>query len=81
MKTILFMDLDGVVLRRRHPGMSDAFELATNCLEFLECATARFECRCLSTRCRVGWPDRTRRAFRAAGAPLDNVSWTVLSGV
>jgi hypothetical protein len=78
MKTILFMDIDGVLLRRRHPGIFDSFELAPGCLEFLGWATARFECRWLSSRCRVGWPDGTRRAFRAAGAPLDNASWTVL---
>jgi hypothetical protein len=27
-RPILFMDVDGVLLRRRHPGIFDAFELA-----------------------------------------------------
>jgi hypothetical protein len=79
MKTILIMDIDGVLLRRRHPGMFDAFELAPGCLEFLERATARFKCRWLSARCRIGWPDGTRRAFRIAGAPLDDPRWRVLN--
>jgi hypothetical protein len=41
---ILFIDIDGVMLRRRHLGMFDGFELAPHCLEFLEFATARFTC-------------------------------------
>jgi hypothetical protein len=36
MKPILFLDVDGVLLRRRHPGMFDSFELAPGCLGFLE---------------------------------------------
>ena len=76
---ILFLDIDGVLLRRRQPGMFDGFEVAPGCLEFLEWATVRFRCRWLSTRCRRGWPDGSRRAFRAAGAPLDEPRWSVLN--
>jgi hypothetical protein len=76
--TFVYLDLDGVLLRRRHSGMFGTFELAPGCLEFLESATARFQCRWLSTRCRQGWPDGSRRAFRLAGAPLDEPRWAVL---
>jgi hypothetical protein len=48
----LFLDIDCVLLRRRHSGMFDGFELAPHCLEFLEWATAQFRCRWLSSRCR-----------------------------
>ncbi len=58
--------------------MFNNFEVAPGCLEFLEWATSRFCCRWLSTRCRSGWPDGSRRAFRLAGAPLDEPRWTVL---
>jgi hypothetical protein len=75
---ILYIDIDGVLLRRRHAGMFDAFELAPGCLEFLEWATARFRCRWLSARSRRGWPDGTRRAFRSAGATLTDPRWAVL---
>jgi hypothetical protein len=78
MKPILFLDVDGVLLRRRHPGIFDSFEVAPGCLEFLGWATARFRCRWLSSRCRKGWPDGTRRAFRVARAPLDDPRWCVL---
>jgi hypothetical protein len=33
---ILYLDIDGVLLRRRHAGMFDAFEIAPDCVEFLE---------------------------------------------
>jgi hypothetical protein len=75
---ILFIDIDGVMLRRRHLGMFDGFELAPHCLEFLEFATARFTCRWLSSRCRQGFLDGSRRAFRAAGTPLDDPRWAVV---
>ena len=76
---LLYLDIDGVLLRRRHAGMFDAFEIAPDCLDFLEWATHRFQCRWLSSRCRVGWPDGTLRAFRHAGARLDDDSrWHVL---
>ena len=32
-RPILFIDVDGVLLRRRNSGILDAFELATGCLE------------------------------------------------
>jgi hypothetical protein len=75
---LLFLDIDGVLLARRWSGMFDTFELAPGCLEFLEWATARFQCRWLSTRCRHGFLDGSRRAFRLAGAPLDDPRWAVL---
>ncbi len=76
---LLYLDIDGVLLRRRHPGMFDGFELAAGCLDFLEWATSRFRCRWLSMRCRPGFLDGSRRAFRAAGAPLDDPRWAVLN--
>ena len=78
---LLNLDIDGVLLRRRQPGLFDAFELAPGCLEFLEWATVQFRCRWLSTRCRVGWPDGSRRAFQHAGARLDDPRWAVLDQI
>jgi hypothetical protein len=43
----------------------------------VEIASA-FRCRWLSTRCRQGWEDGSRRAFRHAGAQLDDPRWAVL---
>jgi hypothetical protein len=79
-RPILFIDIDGVCLKRRQQsGMFDGFELATGCLEFLEWATARFRCRWLSSRCRQGFLDGSRRAFRQAGAPVAaDPRWRVL---
>jgi len=75
----LFLDIDGVLLRRRHSGMFDGFELAPHCLDFLEWAMRRFQCRWLSTRCRSGLLDGSRRAFGLAGAPFDDPRWAVLN--
>ena len=75
---LLYLDIDGVLLRRRHTGMFDAYEIAPDCLDFLEWATTRFQCRWLSSRCRAGWPDGTRRALHHAGARLDEPRWQVL---
>jgi hypothetical protein len=75
---ILFLDIDGVLLRRRHSGMFDAYELAPHCLEFLEWATIRFRCRWLSSRCRQGFLDGSHRAFRQAGGSLSDPRWQVL---
>jgi hypothetical protein len=77
-RPILFLDVDGVLLRRRHPGIFDAFDLAPGCLEFLEWATFRFRCFWLTSRARLGWQDGVRRAFRGAGAVLDDPRWAVL---
>jgi hypothetical protein len=41
----LYLDFDGPLLRRRHSEWLDAFELAADCLEFLEWSTTRFRCR------------------------------------
>jgi len=78
---LLYLDIDGVLLRRRHSGMLDGFELAPGCIDFLEWATSRFWCRWLSMRCRPGFLDGSRRAFRAAGAPLDDRRWAVLNRI
>ena len=75
---LLYLDIDGVLLRRRHRGMFDAFEIAPGCLDFLEWATSRFQCRWASSRCRRSWPDGTRRAFHHAGARLDDPRWQML---
>jgi hypothetical protein len=77
-RPILFLDIDGVLLRRRNAVIFDAFELAPGCLKFLEWATARFRCLWLTSRARMGWPDGIRRAFRAAGAVLDEPRWAIL---
>jgi hypothetical protein len=76
---LLFLDIDGVLLRRRHRGMFDAFELAAHCLEFLEWSTSRFVCRWLSSRCRQGFLDGSVRAFHAAGTPLGDPRWAMLN--
>ena len=75
----LFLDIDGVCLRRRHSGLFGGFDLTAGCLDFLEWATSRFRCRWLSMRCRTGFLDGSRRAFRSAGAPLDDPRWAVLT--
>src|SRR5438477_12900468 len=74
----LFIDVDGVLLRRRNAGIFDAFEPVPGCLEFREWATARFRCFWLTSRARPGCQDGIRRAFRAAGATLDDSRWAVL---
>jgi hypothetical protein len=76
---ILYLDIDGVLFRRRHPGMFDGFEPAVGFIDFLEWGTSRFRCRWLSIRCRSGFLDGSRRAFRLAGAPLDDPKWVVLN--
>jgi hypothetical protein len=78
-RPILFIDIDGVCLkRRRHSGMFDGFEFAPDCPEFLEWTTARFRCRWLSSRCRQGFLDGSHRAFRQAGASTADPRWQVL---
>jgi hypothetical protein len=78
---LLYLDIDGVLLRRRHSGVFDAFEIAPGCLDFLEWATVISRCRWLSSRCRVGWLGGARRAFRHAGARLDDPRWQVLDQI
>ena len=75
---LLYLDIDGVLLRRRHLGMFDGFEPAPHCLEFLEWATTRFRCRWLSARCRMGFLDGSHRAFRQAGVSVSDPRWQVL---
>ncbi len=75
----LYLDIDGVLLRRRHTGMFDGFELAPHCLDFLIWATSRFRCRWLSMRCRPGFLDGSRRAFVQAGARISDPRWAVVN--
>jgi hypothetical protein len=78
---LLYLDIDGVLLRRRHPGMFDGFELTPGCIDFLEWATSRFRCRWLSMRCRTGFLDGSRRAFVQAGARTNDPRWAVLNPI
>jgi len=77
--SLLYLDIDGILLvRRRHSGVYDGFDLAPHCLDFLEWATTRFQCRWLSMRCRTGFLDGSRRAFVQAGARISDPRWGVL---
>ena len=58
--------------------MFDAFDIAPGCLDFLGWSTTHFACRWLSARCRAGWPEGVKRAFRSAGASLADPKWDVL---
>ena len=70
MKVIdLYLDLDGVILRRT--GRTDLggrtnFEVAPDAMEFLSWATDRFNCYWLTTRSHDGTYDEIERAFRLA---------------
>jgi hypothetical protein len=70
MKTVdLYLDLDGVILRRT--GRSDirgqtVFEIAPGALEFLTWATEMFKCYWLTSRSHDGTYDEIERAFRFA---------------
>jgi hypothetical protein len=76
--SLLYLDIDGVLLRRRHSGLFGGFEIAPHCLDFLTWATSRFRCRWLSMRCRSGFLDGSRRAFVQAGARISDPKWAVL---
>jgi hypothetical protein len=73
----LFLDVDGVVLRRRSGQMRarDAFEIAPHPLHFLRWVIKNFDVRWLSSRCQGGDAQEVCHAFRyALGArdlPLD----------
>jgi hypothetical protein len=67
-RPILFLDVDGVVLRRR-PGQMrrrDAFEIARLSLHFLRWAIKNFDVRWLSSRCQGGNAEEVCHAFRYA---------------
>jgi hypothetical protein len=76
-RPILFLDIDGVVLRRRSGQMRsrDAFEIAPHSLHFLGWVIKNFDVRWLSSRCQGGDAQEVCHAFRyALGArdlPLD----------
>ena len=64
----LFLDIDGVLLRRR-PGnfrVRDAFEVAPYALLFLTWAVQNFDVRWLSSRCQSGDAQQVCHAFRYA---------------
>jgi hypothetical protein len=75
---LLYLDIDGVLLRRTHSGIFDGFELAPHCLDFLTWVTSRFRCRWLSMRCRMGLLAGSHRACVQAGARLSDPGWAVL---
>jgi hypothetical protein len=64
-RPLLYLDIDGVFLSHRAGAIRD--ELTPGTAEFLVWATARFDCRWLSARCRDGNPEGALRAFRLAG--------------
>jgi hypothetical protein len=64
----LFLDIDGVCLRRR-PGnfrVRDAFEVAPHALLFLTWAVQNFDVTWLSSRCQSGDAQQVCHAFRYA---------------
>jgi hypothetical protein len=64
----LYLDIDGVLLRRR-PGnfrVRDAFEIAPYALLFLTWAVQNFDVRWLSSRCQSGDAQHVCDAFRYA---------------
>lgn len=81
-RPILFLDIDGVLLRRRPDAvrLHDAYAVAPHALEFLSWAVEHFTCRWLSARTRTGNPDGARRAFRMATGSL-GVEWDVLDRI
>ena len=68
MRPLLYLDIDGTLLRRRADisGLHNAYEIAPDALGFLTWAVEHFECRWLSTRCRAGDAEGAIRAFRHA---------------
>ena len=64
----LFLDIDGVCLRRRHGNfrVRDAFEVAPYALLFITWAAPNFDVRWLSSRCQSGDAQQVCYAFRYA---------------
>jgi hypothetical protein len=64
----LFLDIDGVILRRRAGvfRVRDAFEVAPHALLFLSWAVQNFDVRWLSSRCQSGDARQVCDAFRYA---------------
>jgi hypothetical protein len=67
-RPILFLDVDGVLLRRRSGNMRgrDAYEIARHSLPFLEWVITNFNVHWLSSRCQGGNAQEVCHAFRYA---------------
>ena len=72
---VLYLDIDGVLLRRRHTGMFDAFEIAPGCLDFLEWTIARFA----AVGCRLV-AGRVGRMEHAVPSTMPARGWTIPGG-
>ena len=70
----LYLDLDGVILRRTGRGGRLAFEVAPGAMEFLSWATENFTCYWLTSRSHDGSIDGIERAFRFAIPTANMVS-------
>ena len=83
-RPILFLDVDGVLLRRRLGNMRgrDAYEIARHSLPFLEWAITNFNVHWLSSRCQGGNAQEVCHAFRYAhGARELPPDWHVLDTI
>jgi hypothetical protein len=83
-RTMLYLDIDGVLLRRRatYAHLRDAFEVAPHALLFLDWATSEFDVKWLSARCQNGDVDEVCRAFRhALGRQELPVEWRIIETV
>jgi hypothetical protein len=83
-RPILFLDVDGVLLRRRAGNMRgrDAYEVARHALPFLEWALKNFHVRWLSSRCQGGNAQEVCHAFRyALGARELPPDWHLLDTI
>jgi len=72
----LYLDLDGVILRRTgHIGFNGRveFDVAPGAMEFLSWAVANFNCYWLTSRSHDGTHDEIERAFRFA-IPTNNMA-------
>lgn len=70
-RIILYLDIDGVLLRRTtNAGRGVSSQAADGLEEFLDWATARFDCVWLTTRDQDGGHAGVRKAFRDAMGPV-----------
>jgi hypothetical protein len=80
----LYLDIDGVVLRRR-PGnlrTRDAFEIAPHAPLFLTWAVQNFDVRWLSSRCQAGDAQEACHALRyALGLPALPADWRFVQAI
>jgi hypothetical protein len=83
-RPILFLDVDGVLLRRRLDNMRgrDAYEIARHSLLFLGWAVTNFNVHWLSSRCQRGNAQEVCHAFRyALGARELPPDWHLLDTI